>query len=371
MDGSKDPEDADSKDWVAKKMAEILSFEQQKKLAEESPSEELKEINRVLDYEVMPVLEAAGVQITRDELSSMFAEWYVQRRLSQAPDTQASPEPPDNRGARLSPMLIEGKLGPILRPLFRISKVDTIGGLLRRIVKGALIGAMLIPIVFLPAYFFLSTLPVPPLAFNTAPTQAGGAGALTNVALTLNPTSPLIAPGQTQNYSLLSVSVTGGGVASPISLRTFSPDGLSLELAQTSVPSKETVVSIPVVISASSSLSPGPQTVTLEARIGSSTRNQTFTIQVVPAFVVMENLAFVPQILNVTSGTTVYWMNLDSTIGCCDPGYHNAVFGAETNISSPVLARLGTWSFKFETPGEFYYLCSIHPYMAGEVVVTG
>jgi plastocyanin len=104
--------------------------------------------------------------------------------------------------------------------------------------------------------------------------------------------------------------------------------------------------------------------------MGSSARNQTFTVVVVQALVVMERMTFVPGIVNVAQGTTVYWMNLDSTIGCCDPGYHNVVFGDVANASSPVLKRLGTWNFTFEAPGQFHYICSIHPWMVGEVNVT-
>jgi plastocyanin len=30
----------------------------------------------------------------------------------------------------------------------------------------------------------------------------------------------------------------------------------------------------------------------------------------------------------------------------------------------------GTYSYKFTAPGSFEYICSIHPFMAGTVVVT-
>jgi plastocyanin len=364
-----DPDDPEFREWAARKMAEILSLEAKERAAAESPSEELKEISDVVDYQLMPIMEAYGIPITKEELSKMFVEWFVRRAPPQ--DAEGGHGPQDGGGAAgLSPALIGGKAGSIIKPLFRIARVNTFAGLLRRTVKGTLVVAMLLPLVLLPAYFFLSTLPAPLLMFNSASSQSGGGGALTNVTLTLNPASPLIGLGQTQNYSLLTVNATGLGTAARIGLTAFAPEGMSFELSQTYVSSQQSVTSIPVVIRASPTLSPGPHSVTVEERMGSTARNQTFTIDVVPALVVMERLSFVPQILNVTEGTTVYWLNLDSTIGCCDPGYHNAVFGSGLNSSSPVLKRLGAWNFTFETPGEFYYLCSIHPFMAGEVVVT-
>ncbi len=364
-----DPDDPEFRKWAARKMAEILPLEEKERAAAESPPEELKEIAEIVDYQVMPIMEAFGIPITREELSKMFVEWFVRRAPPQ--DAEGGHGPQTSEGAAgFAPAPIGGKLGSVIKPLFRIARVNTYGGLLRRGAKGILVLAMLLPLVLLPAYFFLSTLPAPLLAFNPAPSQSRGGVALANVSLTLSPASPLIGVGQTQNYSLLTVNATGLGTAATIGLAAFPPEGLSFELSQSYVSSQQPMTSIPVVIRASPTLAPGPHSVTVEEMVGSTARNQTFTIDAVPALVVMEHLSFVPQILNVTRGTTVYWMNLDSTIGCCDPGYHNVVFGSGLNSSSPVLKRLGTWEFTFETPGDFYYMCSIHPFMAGEVVVT-
>jgi plastocyanin len=365
-----DWDDPEYREWAAKKIAEILALEEKERAAAESPSEELREISEVIDYEVMPIMETFGVPITRDELSKMFVEWFVRRSPVPAQEAQGSQRPNDgDGGGASSPMLTGGKVGSVIRPLFRIARVNNVGGLLRRAVKGALIAAMLVPLVLLPTYFFVATLPVSTLMPNFASSQSGG-GAAANFSLTLNPSSPLIAPGQTQNYSLLTISPMGGGITAPMGLTAFSPEGLSFELSRTHIASLQSATSMPVVIRASSALALGPHSVTVEEKTGSLSWNQTFTITVVPALVVMEHLSYVPQTLDVTRGTTVYWMNLDSTVGCCDPGYHNVVFGAGVNATSPILVRLGTWDYTFETPGEFYYLCSIHPFMAGEVTVT-
>jgi plastocyanin len=365
-----DPDNPDFREWAAMRMAEILSFEEKERAAAESPSEELKGISEVVEHEVMPIMEAFGVPITRDELSKMFLEWYVRREPPPVEDVGVNQRPQGGRGAAgLTSVLMGGKAGLLIRPLFRIAKVDTLEGLFGRALKGVLIAVMLVPVILLPAYFFVSTLPAPGLLSNSAPSQPGGNPAM-NVTVTLNPSSPLIAPGQTQGYPLLTIDAIGGGVTEPLSLTVFSPAGLSFELSRTHIPSNQSKTSVPIVISASSSLALGPHSVTVEEKTGSWAWNQTFTVVTVPALVVMEHLAFVPQSLNVTKGTTVYWMNLDSTIGCCDPGYHNVVFGSNLNASSPILKRLGTWDYTFETPGEFYYYCTIHPFMAGEVTVT-
>src|SRR5271169_1182907 len=85
-----DTESPEFKEWAAKKMAEILSLEEKERLAQESPPEELKEIFRVLDHEVSPILDASGVPVTREELGKMFAEWYVRRAASPPQDAPGS-----------------------------------------------------------------------------------------------------------------------------------------------------------------------------------------------------------------------------------------------------------------------------------------
>jgi len=344
-----DPDSPEFKEWAAKKLAEILSLEEKEKLAEESPPEELKEIFRVVDYEVAPILDASGVPITREELAKMFAEWFVRRQASAEQDVQASGlfEGDQGTAPKHAQTSVAGRL-------FETLNLGRVGGPLRRLLRFAGIIIMLVPLILVPVYFFASTQVPPPLASGV---------------MTLAPTVTVVAPGQTQNYSVLTLTVAGSKVTAPTTLTAFAPDGLSFEISKTYLPPSGTS-SIPVVVHASSTLAPGPYQVTVEEKEGSAVRNQTFKVTVVPALVVMEHLTFVPQFLNVTKGTTVYWMNLDSTIGCCDPGYHNVAFRAGVNVTSPVLRRLEMWNFTFDTAGQFYYYCSIHPFMAAEVSVT-
>jgi amicyanin len=76
----------------------------------------------------------------------------------------------------------------------------------------------------------------------------------------------------------------------------------------------------------------------------------------------ISDFKFNPATLTVPVGTTVTWTNQDEephTIAAKDGSFH-----------SPGMDTHGTYSFTFTTPGSYDYICSIHPFMAGTVVVT-
>lgn len=301
---------------------------------ERDAPDELKEIFRILDYEVQPILDASGVPITREELQRLFAEWYAHREAAGELHGRAEEPGPahPSRGGRATASF-------------------------RWAMKALGFAILLIPLVLLPAYFFASTL-VPP----SSPGVASGVMALT-------PATPLIAPGQTQNYSLLTVSFPGNSHTG-VSLSAISQPGMSFVLSRTYIPSQGTI-KIVVSITAADSLAVGNHSVIVRETQGTAIRNETFEVQVVPALVVMKNAAYSPRELTVSAGTEVYWINLDSTLGCCDPGYHDvAMLGTGMNVTSPILQRLGVWKYTFETPGDVYYYCTIHPWMTGSVTVT-
>ncbi|HEY6575990.1 MAG TPA: cupredoxin domain-containing protein [Mycobacterium sp.] len=78
--------------------------------------------------------------------------------------------------------------------------------------------------------------------------------------------------------------------------------------------------------------------------------------------VAITDFKFNPATLTVPVGSTVTWTNQDEephTIAAKDGSFH-----------SPGMDTHGTYSFTFATPGEFDYICSIHPCMVGTVVVT-
>jgi amicyanin len=78
--------------------------------------------------------------------------------------------------------------------------------------------------------------------------------------------------------------------------------------------------------------------------------------------VTIDNFKFDPATLTVPVGSTVTWTNKDEephTIAAKDGSFH-----------SPTLDTKGTYSFTFTNPGTYDYICSIHPFMTGTVVVT-
>jgi plastocyanin len=89
---------------------------------------------------------------------------------------------------------------------------------------------------------------------------------------------------------------------------------------------------------------------------------ETKTVASAPASVAIADFAFAPQALTVPMGTTVTWMNND-------PFDHSIVAGDESFTSNP-LANRTTFQFTFDTPGQYAYVCGIHPEMSGTVVVT-
>ena len=81
-----------------------------------------------------------------------------------------------------------------------------------------------------------------------------------------------------------------------------------------------------------------------------------------PDAVDITNFAFAPLTLTVPVGATVTWTNRDEephTVAASDGSFH-----------SPGMGTGGSYSFTFTNVGSYDYVCSIHPFMHGTVVVT-
>jgi plastocyanin len=76
----------------------------------------------------------------------------------------------------------------------------------------------------------------------------------------------------------------------------------------------------------------------------------------------IKNFAFSPATVTVTAGSTVVWTNQDSI-------QHDITFDGGSIVSS-VLNHNDTFSHTFPTAGTYHYICSIHPFMHGTVIVT-
>jgi plastocyanin len=75
----------------------------------------------------------------------------------------------------------------------------------------------------------------------------------------------------------------------------------------------------------------------------------------------IRNFAFAPTATTVTVGTTVHWKNLD--------GEPHTVRSTDASFASGALDQNDSYSVKFDKPGTYKYVCSIHPQMVGTIVV--
>jgi plastocyanin len=80
-----------------------------------------------------------------------------------------------------------------------------------------------------------------------------------------------------------------------------------------------------------------------------------------PAAVAIQNFAFAPPTLTVSAGTTVVWKNEDDS-----PHRIGDRTGA---LKSAALDDGETFSHTFASPGEYPYICTLHPYMRGKIIV--
>ncbi|MCL9762594.1 plastocyanin/azurin family copper-binding protein [Frankia sp. AiPa1] len=76
----------------------------------------------------------------------------------------------------------------------------------------------------------------------------------------------------------------------------------------------------------------------------------------------IRNFAFSPANLTVRVGTTVAWTNRDADA--------HTVVSTNGPLHSPTLNTGDTYKYTFAKAGSYSYLCSIHPFMVGTVVVT-
>jgi plastocyanin len=79
--------------------------------------------------------------------------------------------------------------------------------------------------------------------------------------------------------------------------------------------------------------------------------------------VTIANFAFDPATVTVNVGDGVTWTNQDGTA-------HTATAG-DGSFDTANIAAGGSATVTFDTAGTFAYVCSIHPQMAGTVVVQG
>ena len=77
--------------------------------------------------------------------------------------------------------------------------------------------------------------------------------------------------------------------------------------------------------------------------------------------ILIDQFTFTPQRFTVKAGTTVTWTNDDDD--------SHTVASSSKLFKSKALDTGDKFSFTFTTPGTYAYICSVHPYMTGAVVV--
>ena len=75
----------------------------------------------------------------------------------------------------------------------------------------------------------------------------------------------------------------------------------------------------------------------------------------------IDNFTFAPATLTVTAGTTVTWKNEDDS--------PHRIGDKNGTFKSAALDTDDTFSHTFAAPGEYPYICTIHPYMVGKIIV--
>ena len=75
----------------------------------------------------------------------------------------------------------------------------------------------------------------------------------------------------------------------------------------------------------------------------------------------IDNFTFAPATLTVTVGTIVTWKNEDDS--------PHRIGDKNGTFKSAALDTDDTFSHTFAAPGEYPYICTIHPYMVGKILV--
>ncbi len=100
----------------------------------------------------------------------------------------------------------------------------------------------------------------------------------------------------------------------------------------------------------------------MDTAAGAGGTGATASTPVATDTVQIDDFAFSPATVTVAAGSTVVWTNDDSI-------QHDVAFDGG-GIASRTLGHNDTFSYTFPTAGTYPYICSIHPFMHGTVIVT-
>jgi plastocyanin len=80
-----------------------------------------------------------------------------------------------------------------------------------------------------------------------------------------------------------------------------------------------------------------------------------------PVTVEINQFQFTPREITVDAGTVVEWLNHDQTV-------HN-IIAPDAKLASPGMDTGDHFDFTFSRPGDYTYLCGLHPHMTGVIHV--
>jgi plastocyanin len=153
----------------------------------------------------------------------------------------------------------------------------------------------------------------------------------------------------------------------PVTLNATAPTGINVTFVPTSpvqLQGSTAGMNVTIMITASSAAALGNDTIKITGSAGSISQSSTFNLMVVQYRVVMVSSAFVPNVLNVTAGSTVYWQNDDGPAGGCGggggSGLHNIVFTTIPGANSSTMQQFTIFKYTFTTPGSYFYYSSLN-----------
>ncbi|HVZ07413.1 cupredoxin domain-containing protein [Rhodopila sp.] len=79
------------------------------------------------------------------------------------------------------------------------------------------------------------------------------------------------------------------------------------------------------------------------------------------ARITIDNFAFSPAMVTVAPGTEVTWRN--------DDDIPHSIVLTDGSDRSKALDTNDTFSHRFDKPGQYAYICGLHPHMHGDIVV--
>jgi len=80
-----------------------------------------------------------------------------------------------------------------------------------------------------------------------------------------------------------------------------------------------------------------------------------------PIAIAIRNYTFVPAEITVPRGSEIRWTNEDATV--------HSILAVNKSFHSPGLDTADSFTMRFDEPGEFVYVCGLHPHMTGKIRV--